>query len=45
LIAGGIALPEQQRAWAAVLISYGIGVALAFSFIEPATARAAFQEP
>lgn len=44
LIAAGIALPEQQLGWAAVLISYGIGVAIAFVFIEPATARAAFPE-
>jgi hypothetical protein len=44
LIIGGIALPEQQLGWAAVLIAYGIGVAIAFIFIEPATARAAFPE-
>jgi hypothetical protein len=44
LIIGGIALPEQQLGWAAVLIAYGIGVAIAFMFIEPATARAAFPE-
>jgi hypothetical protein len=43
LIIGGIALPEERAGWAAVLISFGIGSALAFLFIEPATARAAFR--
>jgi serine/threonine protein kinase len=43
LIIGGIALPEDRAGWAAVLISFGIGSALAFLFIEPATARAAFR--
>jgi hypothetical protein len=43
LIGGGIALPEQHAGWAALLISFGIGSALAFLFIEPATARAAFR--
>jgi tRNA A-37 threonylcarbamoyl transferase component Bud32 len=44
LIAAGIALPPERAGWAAVLISFGIGSALAFLFIEPATARAAFRE-
>jgi predicted Ser/Thr protein kinase len=44
LIVGGIALPAERIGWAAVLISYGIGSAIAFAFIEPATARAAFRE-
>ncbi len=43
LILGGLALPEDRVGWAAVLISVGIGTALAFLFIEPATARAAFR--
>ena len=44
LVIAGIALPEDQIGWAAVLISYGIGVAIAFVFIEPATSRAAFHD-
>jgi hypothetical protein len=44
LIIGGIALPEAQVGWAAVLISYGLGSAMAAIFIEPATARAAFRQ-
>ena len=43
LIIGGILLPESRAGWAALLISFGIGSALAFLFIEPATARAAFR--
>jgi hypothetical protein len=43
LIVGGIALPDDRAGWAAVLISFGIGAAVAFVFIEPATARAAFR--
>jgi hypothetical protein len=43
LIVGGIALPEDRAGWAALLISFGIGSALAALFIEPATARAAFR--
>jgi serine/threonine protein kinase len=43
LIAGGIALPEDRAGWAAVLLSVGVGSMVAFLFIEPATARAAFR--
>jgi predicted Ser/Thr protein kinase len=43
LILGGIALPEDRAGWAALLISFGIGSALAALFIEPATTRAAFR--
>ena len=43
LIGGGILLPPDRAGWAAVLISFGLGCALAFLFIEPATARAAFR--
>jgi predicted Ser/Thr protein kinase len=41
LVIGGIALPPERAGWAAVLIGFGIGAAVAFLFIEPATARAA----
>jgi hypothetical protein len=44
LIAGGLALPPEAVAWAAILISFGVGAALAFLIIEPATARAAFRD-
>jgi serine/threonine-protein kinase len=43
LIAAGIALPPERAGWAAVLISFGIGAAVAAFIIEPATARAAFR--
>jgi serine/threonine protein kinase len=43
LIIAGIALPETRAGWAAVLISFGIGTALAAFIIEPATKRAAFR--
>jgi len=43
LVIGGMALPADHAAWAAMFISFGIGSALAFLFIEPATARAAFR--
>jgi len=42
LIVAGIVLPEARAGWAALLISFGIGAALAFLIIEPASARAAF---
>ena len=44
LIAGGTALSEAHVGWAAFLIAYGIGSAIASVFIEPATARAAFRD-
>jgi hypothetical protein len=43
LVSGGIGLPEDRAGWAAVLISVGLGSTVAFVFIEPATARAAFR--
>ena len=43
LIAGGLMLPEDRAGWAALLISVGIGAAVAFLIIEPATTRAAFR--
>lgn len=43
LVAGGLALPEERAGWAALLVSVGIGATVAFLFIEPATARAAFR--
>ena len=43
LIIGGIALPPDRAGWAALLISFGLGAAIACFVIEPATARAAFR--
>jgi hypothetical protein len=43
LVAGGLMLGEAQAAWATLLISVGIGTAVAFLMIEPATTRAAFR--
>jgi hypothetical protein len=43
LVAGGVMLGERQAAWAALLISVGVGTAVAFLMIEPGTARAAFR--
>jgi serine/threonine protein kinase len=43
LMVAGIALPDDRAGWAALLISFGVGAAVAFVFIEPATARAAFR--
>ena len=44
LVAGGLLLPETRAGWAALLLSFGIGSAVAFLIIEPATARAAFRK-
>ena len=43
LLGGGIALPDGQAGWAALLISFAVGATVAFVFVEPATARAAFR--
>jgi hypothetical protein len=43
LVDGGLMLGEDQAAWATLLISVGVGTAVAFLMIEPATARAAFR--
>ena len=43
LVAGGLMLGERQAAWATLLISVGVGTAVAFLMIEPATTRAAFR--
>ena len=43
LVGGGLRLPEDRAGWAALLISVGIGAAVAFLIIEPATTRAAFK--
>jgi serine/threonine protein kinase len=45
LVTGGLLLPDSMAGWAAVLISVGIGVAVASLIIEPGTTRAAFRKP
>ncbi|HEX8031008.1 MAG TPA: serine/threonine-protein kinase, partial [Vicinamibacterales bacterium] len=42
MIATGLVIAEQHTGWGALLVSFGLGGALAFLVIEPATARAAF---
>jgi hypothetical protein len=41
LVMAGLALPPERAGLAAVLVGFGIGAAVAFLFVEPATARAA----
>jgi serine/threonine-protein kinase len=43
MIATGLAIADGHTGWSALLISFGIGAAVAFTIIEPATARAAFR--
>lgn len=43
LVAAGLIIGEERSLLAAVLIGVGIGTAVAFLLIEPATARAAFK--
>ena len=42
LVAGGVMVGEARAVLALVLLAVGIGAAVAFLLIEPATARAAF---
>jgi hypothetical protein len=43
MLATGLAIAGDHTGWGALFISFGIGAALAFTIIEPATARAAFK--
>jgi hypothetical protein len=43
MIATGLAIADSHTGWGALFISFGIGAAVAFAIIEPATARAAFR--
>jgi predicted Ser/Thr protein kinase len=45
LVAGALLLGDNQSPLAVLLLSFGIGAAVAFLVIEPATARAAFRDP
>jgi serine/threonine protein kinase len=44
LVTGSQLLPDSMAGWAALLLSVGIGAAIAFLIIEPGTARAAFRK-
>jgi hypothetical protein len=41
MIGIGLVLADAHTGWAALFVSFGLGAALAFLVIEPATARAA----
>jgi tRNA A-37 threonylcarbamoyl transferase component Bud32 len=43
MIATGLVIADQHTGWGALFVSFGLGAALAFLVIEPATARAAFK--
>ncbi len=43
MIATGLVIADEHTGWSALLVSFGLGGALAFLVIEPATARAAFK--
>ena len=43
MLATGLAIAGDHTGWGALFISFGIGAALAFTIIEPTTARAAFR--
>jgi hypothetical protein len=42
MVATGLVIADAHTGWSALLVSFGLGGALAFLVIEPATARAAF---
>jgi tRNA A-37 threonylcarbamoyl transferase component Bud32 len=42
MLATGVALAGEHTGWGALFVAFGAGAALAFTIIEPATARAAF---
>jgi hypothetical protein len=42
MIAIGLVIADEHTGWGALFVSFGLGAALAFLVIEPATARAAF---
>ena len=43
MLTTGLAIAGDHTGWGALFISFGIGAALAFTIIEPTTARAAFK--
>lgn len=45
MTATGLVIAEAHTGWGALFVAMGLGAALAFLVIEPATARAAFRRP
>jgi hypothetical protein len=45
MIATGLVIADAHTGWAALFVAFGLGAALAFLVIEPATARAAGVAP
>jgi tRNA A-37 threonylcarbamoyl transferase component Bud32 len=43
MVATGLAIADDHTGWGALFLSFGIGAAVAFTMIEPTTARAAFR--
>jgi tRNA A-37 threonylcarbamoyl transferase component Bud32 len=43
MIATGLTIAAEHTAWGALFVSFGLGAAVGFLVIEPATARAAFK--
>src|SRR6185436_9056137 len=43
MIGIGLVIADTHTGWSALFVSFGLGGALAFLVIEPATARAAFK--
>ena len=43
MLTTGLAIAPDHTGWGALFLSFGIGAALAFTIIEPTTARAAFR--
>jgi len=43
LVATGLTIADAHTGWGALFVAFGLGAALAFLFIEPATARANFR--
>ena len=45
MIATGLVIADEHTGWSALMVSFGLGAALAFLVIEPTTARAARLKP
>jgi hypothetical protein len=43
MMATGLTIAGAHTGWGALFVSFGLGAAVAFLVIEPATARAAFR--
>ena len=44
MVATGLVVADAHTGWGALFVAFGLGAALGFLFIEPATARAAFAQ-